>query len=151
MTPITQHFSLEELTRSELASRRGLNNTPGPAEQANLERLAETLLEPARWLLGVPLRINSGYRSDIVNAIVGGARNSAHMDGRAADLVPAGLDLRAAFDQLRASGLPFDQIILECNAWIHLAVARDGEAPRRQALLASGGPGAWHYTEVAHG
>lgn len=149
MGALTQHFTLEELTHSEVALRRGLNNTPGPAQRANLERLAEDLLEPVRWLLRVPVKINSGYRSDIVNAAVGGARNSAHMDGRAADMVPVGMDLREAFDIIRGSALPFDQIILECGAWIHLAIAKDGQGPRRQALLASGGPGAWRYEEVA--
>jgi hypothetical protein len=55
------------------------------------------------------------------------------------------MDLREAFDRLRSSDLPYDQIIFECNAWLHLAIAKAREIPRRQALTATGGPGHWAY------
>lgn len=115
----------------------------------NLVRLCETLLEPARELLGVPLHVDSGYRCPALNAAVCGAKGSAHMDGRAADVVPMGLYLRDAFDRLRKSELPYDQIILECGAWIHLAIARTGVDPRREALEASKTPTGWHYEVIA--
>ena len=146
---ITEHFTLDELTRSEVALRHGLDNTPGAPEVENLRRLCADLLEPARALLECPLHVNSAFRSMAVNIRVGGARGSAHMDGRAADLVPIGVDLRVAFDEIRMSELPFDQVIIECGSWLHLAIARDGAPPRRQALKASGGPGDWSYQEVA--
>lgn len=145
---LSEHFTLEELTRSETASRRGLCNTPRPVEQANLSRLCQDLLEPIRDLLGVPLHINSGFRSLMVNGLVGGSRNSAHLDGRAADFVPVGMDLREAFDRIRASGLPFDQLILECNAWLHVGQAPAGQPPRGNVMLASGSPGNWTYTHL---
>lgn len=145
---LSQHFSLEELSHSDVALRRGLDNSPNAGEVANLVLLCETLLEPVRWMLGTPLHINSGYRSPSVNQAVGGSKASAHMDGRAADFVPEGMNLELAFDQIRLSGLPYDQVILECGAWIHLAIARSGENPRRQALKASGGPGNWDYRVV---
>src|SRR5207245_2687878 len=93
MTQLSEHFSLEELTFSQIAARTGVNNDPSanPIIMANLTRLCETLLEPARLILGVPLHIDSGYRSRFVNDQVGGATNSAHIDGRAADLIPIGL------------------------------------------------------------
>lgn len=143
--PAVSHFTIAELTFSQVASRRGLPNAPNEAQTANLMRLRDTLLEPARALLGVPLHIDSGYRGPLVNAAVGGAPDSAHLDGRAADTLPIGLPLQQAFDVLRHSDLPYDQIIFECDAWIHLAIARLGVSPRRQALLASGHPGAWRY------
>jgi len=132
---LSPHFSLEELVHSDVAVRRGLDNAPNPGEVENLRRLCETLLEPTRWLLGVPLRVNSGFRSPAVNAAVGGKPNSAHLDGRACDFVPVGMDLGEAFAAIRQSSLPYDQVILEFNAWIHLAVARPGVDPRRQALV----------------
>ncbi|MBS1729856.1 MAG: peptidase M15 [Bacteroidetes bacterium] len=134
---ITPHFTLEELVFSSTALRHGLDNTPGEAEVANLTRLCEVLLEPARDLLGgVAFKVDSGFRSRELNALVHGVPSSAHLDGRAADVVPDGLDLALCFEELRKSDLPFDQIIFECHAWIHLAVARVGEQPRREALMA---------------
>lgn len=143
---ISPHFTLEELTFSQLALRTGLDNTPEDEDIANLKLLCASLLEPVRTLLGVPLHVDSGYRSPQVNAAVGGAHASAHMYGRAADVIPIGMDLRTAFDQIRShKELPIDQIIIECNAWIHLAIAATGTSPRGEALLASGSAGHWTY------
>ena len=145
---LTPNFSFAELSHSDVALRRGYDNAPNECEAANLKRLAETLLEPARAILGVPMHVNSGFRCPAVNAAVGGAQNSAHMDGRACDFVPVGMDLVAAFTALAHSALPYDQIIIECNAWIHVAVAKVGADPRRMAMVAGGGPGKWFYRRV---
>ena len=148
---LSANFSLEELTFSSSALRHGLDNTPNADQVANLTRLCETLLEPARALLGnQPFHVDSGFRSEEVNALVHGVPNSAHKDGRAADVIPEGLDLRLCFDELRASSLPYDQIIYECAAWIHLAVAPEGQTPRREALEAvKDAAGRFSYREVA--
>ena len=142
---LSPHFALEELTRTGT----GLPNDPDPDAGANLVRLADTLLEPLRVLAGGPLRINSGYRSEAVNAKVGGVRTSAHLDGRAADLVPAEGTCGELFERARRSGLPYDQLILE-PSWIHIAVARMGETPRRQVLIAHREGGRMRYQDVAH-
>lgn len=143
---LTPHFSLDELIFSEVALRHGMDNTPSAGQVASLTRLCAELLEPVRLILGVPMHINSGFRSIEVNGAVGGTHTSAHMSGEAADFVPIGLDLRTTFDMLRArSELPYDQIIIECAAWIHIAIAPEGLAPRRQALMATGHAGAWAY------
>lgn len=117
-----------------MALRRGLDNTPNAGEIRNLTVLAETVLEPIRALLGVPLHINSGYRCPAVNLAVGGKANSAHLDGRAADFVPIGMYLRDAFVKIAASDIPFDQLIVEYGSWIHVAIARQGVDPRREVL-----------------
>ena len=142
---VSEHFTLEELTFSQAALRSGIDNTPPPDALNNLRLLSTGLLEPVRTLLWVPLHVDSGYRSPAINHLVGGAVNSAHLDGRAADIIPVGLSLKDAFNALYNSALPFDQLILECNAWLHLSVPEVGKEARRQALLASGGPGNWHY------
>ena len=95
----------------------------------------QIILEPLRAMAGCPLRINSGFRSAAVNAKVGGVPTSAHRDGRAADLRPAEGTCGELFERARRSGLPYDQLILE-PTWIHVAIARDGQEPRRQALIA---------------
>lgn len=154
MTQLSPNFSLEELTRSQVASRNGFDNTPDPDVLANLTRLCETLLEPARIVLAthfgreVPLHVDSGYRSPVLNEIIGGAQNSAHCEGRAADVVPVGISLMDAFHTLMQSTLPLDQLIFECQSWIHMAIAAPGVTPRREFLLASGHPGAWTYTHA---
>ena len=142
---LSEHFSLDSLTQSQTALRKGIDNTPPQQAIDNLTLLCSILLEPARALLGVPLMVDSGFRCQALNEAVGGASNSAHLEGRAADLVPEGMDLREAFDRLRSSDLPYDQIIMECNAWVHLGMAPN---PRRQALSAMGSAGHWTYSQV---
>lgn len=148
---LSEHFTLEDLVRSQTALRKGIDNTPGPEIVANLTQLCMELLEPARALWGVPVSVDSGYRCPALNEAVGGAATSEHLLGCAADCIPQGLDLQAAFDLIRKSDLPYDQVIFECRSWIHIGHARPGQEPRRQALTATGGPGAWHYQEVARG
>jgi uncharacterized protein YcbK (DUF882 family) len=93
-TQLSKNFWLQEFTTSPTADRLGLKNSPGPAEIANLKRLCETILQPARDVLG-PLRINSGFRSSKVNKAVGGSSTSAHLSGFAADVLPLNVSTRA--------------------------------------------------------
>lgn len=145
MLQLSPNFTLAEMTFSQTALRKGIDNTPSAQEVSNLTTLCAVLLEPARALLGVPLHVDSGYRSPALNLAIGGAWDSAHMDGRAADLIPIGMSLTDAFHKIIDSDLPFDQAIIECQAWIHFAIAEPGSTPRREALLASGTPGHWTY------
>lgn len=118
---LTEHFSLEELTRSSSAERLALNNAPNDAHLSNLRRLAEGL-ERARTLLGDrALRITSGYRSEAVNRAVGGVADSDHALGWAADFHAEGLSDLEAARTLAASTLGFDQLILEPGRCVHLS------------------------------
>lgn len=134
------------MTRSQTALRLGIDNTAPPEVVARMTILAEDFFEPVRALLGVPLHVDSGFRCVTLNEKVGGASTSAHLRGDAVDFIPVGMDLREAFDTIRRSPLPFDQLIIECNTWIHLGQARAGAMPRRDQLVASGSPGHWTYT-----
>lgn len=90
-TMITEHFSLEEMTRSNTLksynSKRdtGRRNLPDDKSLENLKSLC-IHLEMLRKYLGKALIINSGYRSDFVNKLVGGAEHSLHKQGLAADI-----------------------------------------------------------------
>ena len=85
-TQLSPHFTLEEMCFSSTAVRLGIDNTPTPEIVAHLTVLANAL-EPVRALLGHPMHIDSGYRCSALNKAIGGAPNSAHMDGYAADFV----------------------------------------------------------------
>lgn len=82
------YFYISEFERSETAQRLGINNKIPNGLISNLNRLIVETLNPARKTLGVPICVNSGYRHPKLNAAVGGAKNSYHMQARAADIVP---------------------------------------------------------------
>jgi hypothetical protein len=141
-TKLTEHFTLEEFTASQTASRMGLNNVPpeGSQERANVQRTAETL-EKVRLILGEkPVLISSGYRSPEVNRAVGGATNSAHLSGLAVDFTCPGygtpLDVCHAL-QPHMADLGIDQLIYEYASWVHLGLSA-GE-PRHMALTIDNG------------
>lgn len=140
---ISDHFTFGEL----VVSRRGVANEPGDAEIKALRLLAANVLEPVRAALGVPLRVNSGFRSPALNEAAHGSPTSQHMKGEAADVVPVGLDpevaMRKIAGMVRESGLPVDQAILyRGGKFLHLSFTAT-RAPRRQLLVtdARGGAG----------
>ena len=140
---LSSHFSLEELTHSEIATRKGLDNTPTPEVLANLMDLAATL-ERVRDLLDAPINVSSGYRSPKVNAAVGGSKTSAHCQGFAADFIaPQFGDPRAVCEKIRDSGLDFDQCIYE-GKWTHLSI---DPKMRGQVLTAHFGNGTVTYSQ----
>lgn len=137
---LTEHFSLAELTDSQTAARLGLDNTPTPEIIEHLRLLCTTILEPARMALG-PLRISSGYRAPAVNVAVGGAKDSTHMLGFAADVIPVKVQ-KLTFARWVKESVPFDQVILEFGtpgqpAWIHVS-ARPPLRAETLRILAGG-------------
>lgn len=143
---LSKHFTLAELTHSDMAARRGIDNTPTGHALENLKRLAATL-EEIRQLLGVPVVVSSGYRSPSVNKAVGGSTVSAHCDGLAADFIAPGFGTpQEVARAIRDSGIKFDQLIFE-GTWVHVSVS---PKMRRQVLTAhfNGGP-ATYTTGIA--
>ena len=138
---LSLHFSLAELVASQVATRKGIDNTPAPAIVANLTRLA-ALLEQVRALVGAPIAISSGYRSPALNRAVGGAANSAHVLGLAADIGTAKLAPKALALLIRQSDIAFDQLIYE-GTWVHIALSAG--TPRRQVLTAKFAGGGVSY------
>jgi len=136
MTQLSPHFSLEELTRSDVAVRNGWDNSPDDAVQANLMRLAEFLERVKVLLDNKPVMINSAYRSKQVNDAVGSKDTSQHRLGCAADIRVPGMTPDQVTQAIIGSGLPFDQVIREFDSWTHVSVPnREGEQPRGQALI----------------
>ena len=135
------NFSLAELTVSQAAARAGLRNVPVGTALDNLARLS-LFLEGVRSLLfNAPILVSSGYRSPAVNNLVGGAHNSAHMQGLAADFIaPKYGRPKAICEAIRDSSLQFDQLIFE-GTWVHVAIPAAGQIPRCEVLTAQFGGG----------
>ena len=138
---LSPHFTLRELTRTST----GLANEPKPSQVAALTSLCLHVLEPIRALLGVPLRITSGYRAPAVNAAIGGAKASQHMLGEAVDFAPVGMDVETAMARIAAARIPVDQVIVyPRGGFLHVSYAAQrvnrGELLRSAASGGSGGP-----------
>jgi hypothetical protein len=140
MTQLGKNFSLHELTKSETALRKDLDNTPPQSAVSNLQFLVDRVLQPVRDHYNKGVKINSGYRSPEVNASVGGSRTSDHCNGMAADIeIPgvANADLAAWI----VANLDFTQVILEFytpgvadSGWVH--VSYDPKNLKKQVLTA---------------
>jgi uncharacterized protein YcbK (DUF882 family) len=131
----SEHFSLEELTASSVAARKGLDNTPNATEIANLMRTA-ALLEQVRTLLNKPITVNSAFRSKAVNDAVGSKDTSQHRIGCAADIRVPGMTPKQVVQACIDADLPYDQIIEEFASWTHISVPdMPSRPPRKQALI----------------
>ena len=128
---LTEHFSLAELTKSQMAERMGLDNSPSEVQVSNLSRLCENILEPTRENYGIPFSPSSCFRSSTLNDIVGGASNSQHVDGCAADIEISGVD-NLELARWIERNLSYDQLILEhhilgdaSSGWVHVSYRYD--------------------------
>lgn len=148
MTPmLSAHFSIEELIRSTVGQRLGIDNTPSAQILDNLYTLAGGL-ERVRFVLGATMHIDSGYRCPKLNAELKGAKDSAHMKGLAGDFIapdfgtPAEI-VDAIVAQKEAVG--FNRVIME-GSWVHIDFPPEGEAPKFTVLTAHFGPGGTTYS-----
>lgn len=142
MIMLSPHFTLQEFIRSDVATRKGIHNFP-PADVLENLRVLAAKLETVRAVLGRPVLVTSGYRSEKLNDDIGGSKNSKHMTGLAADIeCPAFGNPRAVFDELRNHKdlLGYDQLILEFppDGWVHIGFAESGKAARGSALIYAG-------------
>ncbi len=140
---LSPHFTLAELIESPTARSLAIlkQYTPPEIIVSSLKKLVINVLEPLRIRMGLPIWVNSGYRSPELNAkIAGASRTSQHMDGEAADIRLTDIaDNKRLFDCILESNLPFDQLIWEYGkdfpTWIHISFNSDGRQ-RRQVLEA---------------
>lgn len=126
---LTEHFTLEELTRS--TSYPNIANSPTPYIQANLTQLCKNVLEPTRVMMGEPLIITSGYRCRTLNAKVGGATNSYHLKGWAADIHVRSDQMAQTMLDIFALNVNVDVALYEHSKtakWVHVQTS---DKPRR--------------------
>lgn len=118
---LSPHFTLEELTASQEAARRGIDNTPTPSV---VERLRHTALglEAVRIRLCAPIIVTSGFRCLALNRIIGSQDTSDHVAGDAADFICPGFGAPSTIvSALKDAGIEFDQLIEEFGRWVHMS------------------------------
>jgi zinc D-Ala-D-Ala carboxypeptidase len=119
---IGKYFALEELIKTNSK----LVNVPSKAEMENLRLLVENILDPLREKYGKPITVNSGYRSPIVNARVGGAKNSDHVKGMAADITAGSKEENKKLFEIIRDNFTFRQLINEYDyKWVHVSFNKD--------------------------
>ena len=98
---LSQNFTLNELTYSDTASRLGIKNLPTQEVIQNLGALVQNVLQPLRDMLGKPITITSGFRNKLLNQKVGGANNSQHLFGQAADIIVYGMKVEDLYNYIK--------------------------------------------------
>jgi zinc D-Ala-D-Ala carboxypeptidase len=147
---LSPHFTLEEMTASQYATRTGIDNDPPTAVITNLERLCADVLEPLRRVVNAPIVISSGYRSPALNRAVGGSGGSAHMFGLAADLIVPEWTIRKVCQQFLLHRIQFDQLIDEFGRWVHVSLApRDSKNRGHQLEARRSGARGVSYVPVS--
>ena len=149
---LTANFSLLELTKSQTAERKGIDNTPSPEHQENLKLLCESVLQPVRDHFGKVVTISSGYRSPELCTAIGSKITSQHAKGQAADFEIFGVSNKALADYIN-SELYYDQLILEYwkesdpnSGWVHCSFSAGNN--RKQYLRAYKEDGKTKYEPV---
>lgn len=139
---LSKYVSLAEVTRSDTAKRKGIDNSPTEEHLENLKVICDEVFDKIREHFGVPIYISSGYRSAALNKAIGGSATSDHNNGRALDLDQDGhgngVTNADVFNFIK-SNLEFDQLIWEFGTdknpdWVHVGY-RNG-ANRKQILKA---------------
>ena len=136
MIMASPNFSMDELTHSDTAARHGIDNTPNDNQKENLYKLAMEMEDVRELLNNKPIFVSSGYRCLALNELLGSKKTSSHIKGLAVDFTcrQFGTPNEIVFALIN-SDIPYDQVILEFDRWVHLSFCEDQETPRRQALV----------------
>jgi len=149
---LSDNFSLLELTKSQTAERKGIDNTPSPTHQENLQLLCANVLQPVRDHFSRVVTISSGYRSPELCVAIGSKSTSQHARGEAADFEIFGVSNKELADYIHFN-LNYDQLILEYwkesdpnSGWVHCSYSEGNN--RRQYLRAYKENGSTKYEQV---
>lgn len=124
-------FTFRELITSYTAGSLGIDNVPDFEQIRNLDNLVKYVLNPCRQYIGTSIYVNSGYRSKKLNTIIGGALNSQHMDGKAADITTRYNKSDNELFEFIIDKIDFDQCI-RYKTFIH--VSYNGKYNRNQVI-----------------
>jgi hypothetical protein len=137
---LSKNFTLNELTKSQEATRLGIDNTPNEEQILNLKILCEKILQPLKDFYEMPLSISSGYRSVALCEAIGSSAKSQHTKGQAADFEIFGVANKEVAEFI-VKNLEYDQCILEFwnenepnSGWVHCSYSTNSN--RKQYLKA---------------
>ena len=149
---LSDNFSLLELTKSQTAERKGIDNTPSPEHQENLKLLCTHILQPVRDHFERVVSVSSGYRSPELCTAIGSKITSQHAKGQAAEFEIYGLSNRELSIWIHEN-LEYDQLILEywkkedaSSGWVHCSF--DDRVNRKQYLKAYKENGSTKYEQI---
>ena len=150
---LTENFSLNELTKSQTAERKGIDNTPSTEHQENLKSLCEMILQPIRDHFGQVVSVSSGYRSPELCVAIGSSTQSQHAKGQASDFEIFGVSNKELADYINEN-LDYDQLILEYwkgedepnSGWVHCSYTNGNN--RKQYLRAYKENGSTKYEPI---
>ena len=158
MEKVSKYVSLAEVTHSNTAISKGLDNTPTLNQLMLIQSLCINVFDKLREHTGKPIKINSVFRGPELNEAIGGSKNSQHCVG----LDPSKRNYGAAIDiddyywrkginkfnntemgDWIRENLDYDQLIYErpvngYSGWIHVSYRPDGKN-RKQNLIYLGG------------
>lgn len=140
---ISEHISYIEATKSSIASKLGIDNTPNTSQLLNMKELAYNVFEVIRDYFKTPIYVSSFYRSSELNKVLKGAKNSQHLcnNGAAIDVDAdryKGITNKDIFNYI-FDNLDFDQLIWEYGNelnpdWVHVSYNKGNN--RKQVLAA---------------
>ena len=137
---LSNNFSLNELTKSQTAERKGIDNTPSAEHQEHLRSLCTHVLQPIRDHFSRVVSVSSGYRSPELCTAIGSKITSQHAKGEAADFEIFGVSNKELADYINET-LDYDQLILEYwkesdpnSGWVHCSYSENNN--RKQYLKA---------------
>jgi len=151
---LSKNFSLAEMTKSQTATRMGMDNNPSEDEVENLRLLCERDLQPVRDHLNHTVSISSGYRNAVLSRKIGSSEKSQHCQGEAADLEIFGTPNNEVSDWIKEN-LMFDQLILEYwepgqpnSGWVHVSYKKEINSNRKEYLMAIKANGKTEYKPI---
>ena len=148
---LSRNFTLSEMTKSDTAIRKGINNNPNAEQIEKLKTLCEKILQPVRDHFG-RVKVTSGFRSVELCQAIGSSVNSQHAKAEACDFEVIGVDNAELADWIHRE-LEWDQLILEFytpgepnSGWIHCSVTEG--MPRKSFLHAFRAEGKTKYNPI---
>ena len=144
MVRLSTNFTLAEFTKSRIALKQNIENTPTDEHIENMQLLCEMVLQPVREHFG-PIAISSGYRATVLNKTIGGSWKSQHCESKAVDIECPGTSNRHVANWI-ADNCTYDQIILEFHdreifdsGWVHVSFNRGSNRMQRLHTLKEDG------------
>ena len=137
MEKISDHITYAEAIHSNTAKRKQIDNTPNQSQVEAMRLLATKVFEPLREWTNGPIKVNSFFRSPVLNESIGGATSSQHCKGQAMDIDDVyGSKSNSEMYNWIKENLSFDQMIWEFGTdmqpnWIHVSYVSEDENRNR--------------------